>query len=143
MKNSDGLIPTCSTSGCWHKLGATRCCDFQQGNFIVLYPGELDAAAAAGQSVAHLKITDADYHGGQKAVCTATCTATCDNGFKPLDCVSYPFFPAPPQGGEVDLLLKGCKCPLQAAQHQDHADKIRVAWNALMRCDPEIGLWLE
>jgi hypothetical protein len=84
MKNSDGIIPTCSTSGCWHQLGATRCCDFRQGNFMVLHPGELEAAQAAGQSIAHLKITDADYHGGQKAVCTAKCTATCDNGFTDL-----------------------------------------------------------
>jgi hypothetical protein len=32
----------------------------------VSYPGELQAARAAGQSTAHLAIIEADYHGGQK-----------------------------------------------------------------------------
>jgi hypothetical protein len=44
---------------------------------------------------------------------------------KPLDCASYPFFPAPPSGGEVGLLLKGQKCPLVAEHHQEHAASVR------------------
>jgi hypothetical protein len=143
MMKNNGIISGCSTSGCWETLGTTRCCQFQQGNYIVLYPGELEAAWAAGQSTAHLKIIDGDYHGGQKAVCNAKCTASCDGGFKPLDCASYPFFPAPPSGGEVGLLLKGQKCPLVAEHHQEHAAAVKAAWNLLIRDNPAVGPWLD
>jgi hypothetical protein len=141
MQN-EGIIPDCSASGCWRKLGERRCCDFQQGNFIVLYPGELDQACEEGQSIAHLKIIDPDYHGGQKVACTARNTATCDNGFKPLDCQSYPFFPAPPGRGEVDLLIKGKKCPLQVEHLAGHAARVQETWNELMDIDPAIRDWL-
>jgi hypothetical protein len=137
MDREEGQIGSCATTGCgW------RCCEFQQGNYIALYPGELEAAKAAGQSTAHLKIIDADYHGGKKAVCQARCTATCDNGFKPLDCVSYPFFPAPPEAGEVDLMIKGKKCPLQAEHLHEHAALVRELWNETAEGNPEIIVWL-
>lgn len=141
MQN-DGIISDCSTSGCWRKLGERRCCDFQQGNFIVLYPGELDRARSEGQSTSHLKVLDADYHGGQKVACAARNTVTCDNGFKPLDCQSYPFFPAPPDRGDVSLLVKGQKCPLQAEHLADHAATVQEAWNNVIDIDPTIRQWL-
>jgi hypothetical protein len=141
MQN-DGIIPDCSTAGCWRTLGERRCCGFQQGNFIVLYPGELDRARAAGQSTAHLTITEPDYHGGQKVTCAAKDTATCDNGFKPLDCQSYPFFPAAPLFGEIDLLVKGKKCPLQVEHLADHAASVQTAWNDLTDIDPAVREWL-
>jgi hypothetical protein len=137
MDNQQGQIMSCATAGCgW------RCCEFQQGNYIVLYPGELEEAQAAGQSTAHLAITDADYHGGKKAICKARDTASCDGGFKPLDCVSYPFFPAPPGTGPVDLLIKGRKCPLLPQHLQRHAARIRETWNALAARNPKILYWL-
>jgi hypothetical protein len=137
MGNQQGQITTCATAGCgW------RCCQFQQGNYIVLYPGELAAARAAGQPTAHLEITDPDYHGGQKAVCKARDTAICDGGFKPLDCVSYPFFPAPPGSGPVELLIKGRKCPLLAQHLRHHTAIIRAAWNAVIARNPSIRGWL-
>jgi hypothetical protein len=137
MDKTDGRLASCATSGCgW------RCCKFQQGNYIVLYPGELEAACAAGQSTAHLKITDENYHGGKKAVCNARDTAHCDGGLKPLDCVSYPFFPAPPGPDDVDLLIKGKKCPLQVQHLQSHAALVRHAWNELAVEDLRIAEWL-
>jgi hypothetical protein len=138
----DGIIPDCSTSGCWKKLGERRCCDFQQGNYIVLYPGELDRARAEGRSTAHLEVIEADYHGGQKVTCSATNTATCDNGFKPLDCQSYPFFPAHPGRGDVDLLVKGTKCPLQVEHLANHAATVQEAWGELIDIDPAVREWL-
>ena len=72
----------------------------------MLYPGELGEAYLNGESTQHLKIIDANYHGGQKAICTAKDTASCDGGLKPLDCKSYPFFPAPSQGDSIDRSLK-------------------------------------
>ena len=142
MEN-DGIIPDCSTAGCWEVLGTRRCCDFQQGNFIVLYPGELDQARATGLATDHLQITDPDYHGGQKVVCRAIDTASCDGGFKPLDCLSYPFFPAVPHGGPVDVLLKGKKCPLAASHQQQHAARVRNTWNDLLARNPAVGPWLD
>jgi hypothetical protein len=142
MDKNDGLINACGTSGCWNKLGATRCCDFQQGNYIVLYPGELEEAQAAGQPTAHLNITDENYHGGKKAICQARHTGTCDGGFKPFDCVSYPFFPEPPGDGPVDLMIKGKKCPLLPESLERHAAFIREAWNALTARRPGILAWL-
>jgi hypothetical protein len=142
VNSGEGLIGSCGTSGCWNTLGESRCCEFQQGNYIVLYPGELEDAHAAGQSTAHLKMIDDDYHGGKKAVCQAKCTATCDGGFKPLDCVSYPFFPAPPGADEVDLLIKGKKCPLQAEHLRAHAELVREIWNEAGARNPAITAWL-
>lgn len=137
MSRDEGQIGSCATAGCgW------RCCEFQQGNYIVLYPGELEQAQAAGQSTGHLKIIDADYHGGKKAICQAKCTATCDGGFKPLDCASYPFFPAPPGANEVDLLIKGKKCPLQVEHLSAHAALVRELWNEAASWNPEITAWL-
>jgi hypothetical protein len=82
------------------------CCDFQRGNFIVLYPGELDMAKAAGYSLDHLFI-DSDLFGGQRARCVAHDTSTCDNGYKPLDCASYPFFSYSVSGaGRVTAFMK-------------------------------------
>ena len=108
----------------------------------MLYPGEIERAREAGQSTTHLKITDENYHGGKKAVCQARHTATCDAGFKPLDCVSYPFFPAPPGSGKVDLMIKGKKCPLLAQHLQAHAALVRAAWNDIAVRAPGILAWL-
>jgi hypothetical protein len=137
MNSAEGQISSCATAGCgW------RCCEFQQGNYIVLYPGELEDARAAGQSTAHLKIIDADCHGGKKAVCEAKCAATCDGGYKPLDCVSYPFFPAPRGADEIDLIIKGMKCPMQAEHLRSHAALVREMWDEATALDPEITAWL-
>ena len=139
MKNGDGKISACAASGCgW------RCCQFQQGNFIALYPGEIEQAEAAGQPTAHLKIIDKDYHGGKKAVCTARDTATCDGGFKPLDCASYPFFPAQPKGRAIgDLLIKGKKCPLQTEHLAAQAAMVRAAWGEVVARNPAARAWLD
>jgi hypothetical protein len=137
MDNNEGRLTSCANSGCgW------RCCQFQQGNYIVLYPGEIEEAWRGGQSTAHLTITDDDYHGGKKAMCKARDTATCDGGFKPLDCVSYPFFPAPPGSGPIDLMIKGEKCPLMLRHLQRHTAFVRELWNALAARRPEILGWL-
>jgi Fe-S-cluster containining protein len=114
----NGTIALCPYQGCEY-----RCCRFDQGNYIVLHPGELEAARASGASTAHLQIIDDDYHGGQKAVCTAAEPMTCDYGYKPLDCKSYPLFPAPDGG-----LLKGSKCPLRPEHLTEHARDVGELW---------------
>lgn len=131
-------MPLCPHKGC-----GFRCCEFNQGNYIVMYPGELEAAQASGQSVAHLKIFDTDYFGGVRAICHAADTSTCDNGYKPLDCATYPFFPlVSSKGNGVGNLLKGKKCPIEADEIVDHASWAESTWNALIQDNPAIAAWL-
>jgi Fe-S-cluster containining protein len=132
-----GQIALCATSGCGY-----RCCEFQQGNYIVLYPGELEEAVAKGPSTAHLRVI-ATESGGYRAVCTARDTATCDAGYKPLDCQSYPFFPVlHADRDEVDVMIKGRKCPLQVAEIREHKAWVGAVWNEAVSARPEIAQWL-
>jgi Fe-S-cluster containining protein len=133
--HSDGTIAACPHNGCGY-----RCCEFQQGNYIVLFPDELETAVAQGQSVAHLKITAA-YNGGFKAICTAAETATCDHGYKPLDCKSYPYFPIV-RDGKIQAGLKGKKCPLVPELLPGHADFVERSWRAAAEQFPGVVAWL-
>lgn len=133
---SDGTISLCPHQGC-----AFMCCEFQQGNYIVMYPGELEAAIRAGLSVRHLQITE-PYNGGFKAVCTAGRTATCDDGYKPLDCKSYPYFPVI-KDGQIHAGLKGKKCPLTPAMTRAHAQFVEHEWRHLAEQVPAVIDWLD
>lgn len=136
---SDGSIHLCPHKGC-----GFRCCEFNQGNYIVLYPGEIEEARAAGKSLAHLDIYDEDYHGGARATCHASNTSTCDNGYKPLDCASYPFFPSIGAKGEaLQQLIKGSKCPIQAEEIPYHGAWVRLIWQQLIARKPEVAAWLQ
>jgi hypothetical protein len=132
---SHGTIAACPHQGCGY-----RCCEFQQGNYIVMYPGELESAVAQGHSVEHLTIT-ASYNGGFKAICTARQTATCDNGYKPLDCQSYPYFPVV-KDGSIQVGLKGKKCPLVLELMPGHAEFVERQWRARAQQAPQIVPWL-
>ncbi len=112
---------------CPHQNCNFVCCTFNQGNYIVLYPGEHEANS---QAVGHLEIIDEDYFGGKRAVCHAADTGTCDNGYKPLDCASYPFFPKPGAQGELQL-IRGSKCPLPTAKLEGHRRWVKRKWAAL------------
>lgn len=128
----------CKDTGCgW------TCCQFQQGNYIVCYPGELAAAEAAGKSIQHLAVIDDDYNGGQKVVCTAKDTASCDAGYKPLDCETYPLFPVRRDGQQVDWFIKGQKCPLQEVHLTELRAWAKTAWDELIKQKPEVGPWLD
>jgi hypothetical protein len=135
--NQHGLISLCPHAGC-----AFRCCDFQQGNYIVLYPGELEDAIEGGRSIGHLEIFDRNYHGGQRARCTAADGSTCDSGYKPLDCASYPYFPAITESGEPTTLLKGDKCPLTEELTTAHARWVLETWVRLADERSDIYEWL-
>ena len=133
MAKSEGNIPTCKSTGCGWK-----CCEFQQGNYIVTYPSELDAARRAGVSTSHLKVIDPDYQGGEKVVCEAKDTASCDGGLKPFDCKAYPFFPVDDAG---ELFIKGEKCPLQTVHLGAHADSVRATWQEILDHTPAAAGW--
>lgn|SRR5215470_4768618 len=135
--SSAGRIDLCPKNAC-----AYRCCDFQQGNYIVLFPGELEEATARGDSVAHLRIMAHEF-GGYRAICEARDTSTCDGGYKPLDCQSYPFFPTlQPDRDEVGMMSKGRKCPLEGAEISGHQDWVRATWNRLISSREQVGQWL-
>lgn len=133
----DGVISKCPCNGCNY-----TCCDFNQNNFIVMYPHEYEEAKQNGFNLGHLEITDENYFGGKKAICHARERQTCDNGYKPLDCKSYPLFPVT---GEEELeigFIKGKKCPLLVEDLGEHARYVKQKWQALMQLQPLVGFWL-
>lgn len=134
-----GTIPLCPHKGC-----AFKCCDFKQMVHILLYPGELEEARAQGRSLAHLEILEESYHGAPRVRCRAKNTATCDGGYKPLDCVSYPFFPELPEDpGSAKLTLsKGGGCPIAAHEIPAHAIYVTGLWQALMEKKPSVTDWV-
>ncbi len=136
-----GGIPGCITANCgW------RCCQFMQGNYIVMHPGEVEDAQDRGASLAHLDLFDKDYHGGVRATCHATDTANCDDGYKPLDCSTYPLFPfieASSSPEPSDEWLVGEKCPLRRDQLAAHFALMRSIWRRLIQADARIGPWVK
>ncbi len=134
-----GTIPLCPHKGC-----AFKCCDFKQMVHILLYPGELEAARAQGRSLAHLEILDDTYHGGMRVRCRAKNTATCDGGYKPLDCLSYPFFPelCETADGKNLTLSKGGGCPIAAHEIPGHAQYVTGLWQTLLDKSPAVAKWV-
>ena len=126
---------------CPHAQCGFKCCDFAQGNYIVMYPGELAAAQAAGRSTAHLEVAD-DGCGGHRAICRATDAATCDGGYKPLDCASYPLFPVVDSANSLAAVDKGEKCPLPAEALSVHLRWTLAQWELVIERDPEVVAWL-
>lgn len=124
-------IINCADAGCgW------RCCDFDQGNYIVLLPGEREAAVAAGVSVSHLSTIDGDYHGGERVVCTASNCATCDGGLKPIDCRFYPVYPRVVDGAIT--LIRGAKCPLSNDDIERHAAAVMAETMEMVADNPHL-----
>ena len=120
---NEGRIPHCPHQNC-----AFRCCEFQQGNYIVMYPEETEQAKKEGKSLGHLELTP--YHGGFKAICKAKDTARCDGGYKPLDCQCYPFFPTV-EDEKIQVGLKGKKCPLTRVHLQEHRSWVKKQWEKM------------
>ncbi len=133
----NGGIQLCPSRGCGFK-----CCEFQQGNYIVMYPGEYENARDAGSSISHLKIINPDDSGGKRAVCTAANTANCDNGYKPLDCQSYPLFPQMSPDGDIGSIIKGEKCPLLESELGAHRESMMEAWTPHL-AEPKFVTWLK
>lgn len=132
-----GTISLCQAQDCQH-----RCCDFATGNFIVLYPGEVEQARRNGEKLDHLILT-ADGREGHRAICRACDKATCDEGYKPLDCASYPLFPTMAESSSlVQTGLKGAKCPLQPPQIRRHARWVQQVWQELVDSHPLLADWI-
>lgn len=134
---SDGSIELCPHQGCSH-----TCCDFANGNFIALFPGEVAKAQAESQSLGHLDVVS-DGAGGHRAICRARNKASCDNGYKPLDCASYPLFPSVGQNGQLVVMLKGSKCPLQMEDLSAHHSWVESRWLQLRDTVEGLEEWLD
>ena len=134
---SDGVIEACAGAEC-----GRRCCDFARGNYIVLYPGELNEAVAAGVSLKHLDIRPSG-EGGHRAICIANDKSRCDEGYKPLDCASYPFFPtAGRSASTVDAGRLSWHCPLRSELLARHATWVAGRWRQLARTSDGIRRWI-
>jgi hypothetical protein len=133
--------PPGSISLCPHNDCGFICCDFAAGNFIVLHPGEVEQARQRGESLAHLEISEG-HLGGHKAICRARDTGTCDNGYKPLDCACYPFFPTIGDGDEIEAGIKGAKCPLQVSHLTEHRFWVIRAWNRVAERFDGVVEWI-
>lgn len=136
IEDAAGAIGGCASAGCGY-----TCCEFAQGNYIVLPPGEVEEAQSRGERLDHLELTPLAF-GGWRAVCHARETATCDHGYKPLDCCSYPFFPVINANDTLAADLKGAKCPLAAHALTSHRRWVERAWNRLLATSPRVREWL-
>lgn len=123
-----GKIPECPANGCGFK-----CCKFTSGNYIVMYPGELEEQMAQGLAADHLEVIEDDYimKGGKKVVCKKLCTS---KDVKPLDCKIYPLWW---QGGNE--FISGSKCPLPEEAVQRHAIITKYYVENLIRMRPELS----
>lgn len=131
----EGKIPHCPYQNC-----KFTCCEFQQGNYIVMYPGEVEKAKEENKKLTHLELTP--YHGGYKAICKAKDTSCCDGGYKPLDCSSYPFFPTVPDQA-IEVNLKGKKCPLTPLHLKEHRTWVKKQWETLAAGSQKVLDWLK
>lgn len=133
----DGTIDACAHAGC-----GRRCCEFSHGNYIVLYPGEVREAVAAGVSLAHLEIRPS-AEGGHRAICKANDKSRCDGGHKPLDCASYPFFPTAGRSPEIlGAGLQSPHCPLRTEMLSRHSAWVAEVWRQLAAQSDSIRRWI-
>lgn len=132
-----GEIRSCAEMDCKFK-----CCNFDVGNYILLFPGELDSAIKNNLNISHLTILETDKFNGHKAICTAVQKNCCDNGYKPLDCLFYPFFPKE-FNGEIVSMFKGIKCPLKANEIDSHTLFVYRNTQELILKDGLVKKWLK
>ncbi|CAM1342411.1 hypothetical protein [Tenacibaculum amylolyticum] len=131
----DGVIKSCSTANCSYK-----CCDFNQGNYIVLFPNELAYAKKNKFSIAHLRIIEKIDDHSFKVICNAKNRVNCDNGYKPTDCKIYPIFPVV----NDKYILKGEKCPLTTSHIEKHIENSKKHIKNLPYIQfKELNKWLQ
>lgn len=123
----DGKIKDCSNAGCEY-----FCCDFQQGNYIITFPNELESSDLPHS---HLRVIDNDYHGGKKVVCEAKDKSNCDGGHKPIDCKMYPLYIK----GDGQF-IKGTKCPMSMVLIENHKQVAQALLGQYHMENPEVDL---
>ncbi|MDD2760206.1 MAG: hypothetical protein PHH11_07915 [Methylomonas sp.] len=96
----DGVLTACTNR---QGLCGYACCQFGEGNWIMLLPGEYELALQQGLKMDHL-----DCENKQHAVCRSPCQT---GDLKPIDCAWYPLFPANRDATKF-LVADHRKCPI-------------------------------
>lgn len=143
-----GNISACEA--CSHLCGYGCChqalpheADFGPESSLLLYPGELEETIKELRR--HILVNADDFHGGKLGYCDrehfnqSTCDA--DKNFKPLDCQSYPFFPAI-KDGKLVLKVDRKRCPLPTEAVLRHYETVLVKWKELIAKNPETKEWI-
>ncbi len=129
----DGKIKSCPKNGCNY-----HCCDFNQNNYIVLFPNELNHMIKNNEIYSHLTIIENLEQNSHKVICKASNRENCDNGYKPIDCKIYPIFPTK----NKKYYLKGVKCPLSNSELKEHLINCESLISNLDYCtNKELGVW--
>jgi hypothetical protein len=147
-----GKIFKCSV---YSKKCHYRCCnqakpediDFSPKNSLLLYPGELKIACSQEKSNQHIVISG-NYKRGNLAYCNfksfnqSQCTI--ENNFKPLDCLSYPFFPFIINDC-LELSIDVERCPLSNNFKILflHYRYIKQEWEKVIFSIPEVKRWIK
>lgn len=117
-----GIIKACTDR---QKICNYACCKFNVGNWIMMLPGELEAAHEQKLSVASLDISE----DGVAAVCQKPCV---QGDLKPLDCSWYPLFPANETATKF-LVADHRKCPIpnhELVKTMFEVSASALAWDA-------------
>lgn len=127
----------CGRSAC----GSVNCCHSTgPDNFIFFLPNELDYQVSLSPGIPFVQVDSSD---SSKLHCDGN--EKCIYEKRPLDCRSYPYFPAVCEGRLVGYY--DCRaahdCPLQPEKElKDHLKRIHVWWSRLL-LDDALRVWAE
>lgn len=128
--------------GCCHQALPHEA-DFGPENSILLYPGELEAAAE--ETRRHILVTADNFNNGKLGYCDrdhfdqSKCSA--EKNFKPLDCQSYPFFPVI-KDGKLILKIDKKRCPLGTDALLRHYESVLRKWEEVIAKNPAVKEWI-
>jgi len=109
---NNGLIKHCKNSGCGWK-----CCDFGSKGHIVMLPTEYESV----NNVSHLKVINDNDNGGKHVKCIAKDKSNCDNGYKPIQCRTFPLFVS--FNKDRYFAERSMRCPLSSDLLKSHKEK--------------------
>jgi len=128
-----------------------KCCDqsrekgerIKHNNAILLYPGEYEAAKKYRKHILVLK----EFNRGKLRYCDRANfdQSKCSDraNFKPLDCKSYPFFPAIIEGKLILLKDSGCPISVTSEDLRRHHNEALSLWKSLVEKRPDITEWIK
>lgn len=128
-----------------------RCCDqsleknesISPENSILLFPGEYESVSDKINKD-HIEIRK-NFFGGFLGFCNPNVlnqkVCSLNNNFKPLDCSSYPFFPAI-VNENLELTADVKRCPICLDELVSHYFKIKKLWENLSK-DKKIREWIK
>jgi len=119
VKKLDGIISNCLEKDC-----GFVCCDFGEKGHIIILPNELDGINA--DMMKHLTTVSENGDGSRFVKCTATDRVSCDNGYKPIQCRTFPLW----LRGD-STFEKSTRCPLTPEESTLHAEMARRLFDSV------------